>query len=349
MRVDFRIIEKYLNGRGSTKEKGLITDWFKSIQAEKDLRDKSYHYWKKIPEDVDTVNYNESMVLGNIYRKIKIEESKNRTYPSKTVRILNYLSRIAAVLFIPLLILYSLNNNNRLPGSDVTYTEVFSPPGARTMFYLPDGTQGWLNSGSSIKFPERFVGKKREVTLKGEAYFDVVTNPDKPFSVSVDNLNILATGTSFNIRSWEDNPNTEVVLEEGVVEIYCGTKNMQSLTAILDPGQLFYYSKINSECSVKNVDIEKYISWKNGRLIFRSDPMSEVVERLNRWYNVNIVIMDDILETYRYVATFEDETLDEILSMLAISAPIDYRNIKRKQLPDGSFEKRRIELYYNSE
>ncbi len=349
MGIDYKLLERYLRDQDSSENIEIIAEWFSNIKVEKELRDKSYQYWKDLPEEIGTVGYDEEMVLGNIYRRIKIEESKNRTSPSKAVRVLNYLSRIAAVLFIPLLIMYSLNNNNRLSGSDVTYTEVFSPPGARTMFYLPDGTKGWLNSGSSIKFPERFVGKKREVTLKGEAYFDVVTNPDKPFSVSVDNLNILATGTSFNIRSWEDNPNTEVVLEEGVVEIYCLTENKQSLTATLDPGQLFQYSKTNSKCSVKNVDIEKYISWKNGRLIFRSDPLGEVVEKLNRWYNVNIVIMDDILESYRYVATFEDETLDEILSMLAISAPIDYRNIKRKQLPDGSFEKRRIELYYNSD
>jgi len=349
MRVDFRIIEKYLNGRGSTEERGLIIDWFKSIQAEKELRDKSYHYWKKIPEDVDAINYNESMVLGKIYRKIKIEETKNKPSPSIPLRTIHYLTKIAAVLFVPLLLLYCLNGGFQSSGSKDTFAEIYSPPGARTMFYLPDGSIGWLNSASSIIFPERFDGKERKVTLKGEVYFNVNTNPNKPFIVSTNNLNIVATGTSFNINSWEDNPYTKVVLEDGKLEIFKNNiNNSQSLAATLDPSQLFHYSKINSECSVKNVDVEKYISWKDGKLIFRDDPLSEVVERLNRWYNVNIVILDDILKSYRYVATFEDETLDEILNMLMISAPIEYKNIKRRQLPDGTFEKRRIELYYNS-
>lgn len=349
MRVNLRIIEKYLNGRGSTEERGLIIEWFKSIQAEKELRNKSYHYWKKIPEDVDAINYNESMVLGKIYRKIKIEEAKNKPSPSTLLRIIHYLTRIAAVLFVPLLLLYCLSGGFQSSGSKDTFAEIYSPPGARTMFYLPDGSMGWLNSASSIKFPERFDGKERKVTLKGEAYFNVNTNPNKPFIVSTNNLNIVATGTSFNINSWEDDPYTKVVLEDGKLEIFKNNiNNSQSLAATLDPGQLFQYSKTNSECSMNNVDIEKYISWKNGRLIFRSDPLSEVVERLNRWYNVNIVIMDDKLESYQYVATFEDETLDEIIRMLEISSPIKHKYFKRRQLSDGTFEKRRIELYYNS-
>jgi ferric-dicitrate binding protein FerR (iron transport regulator) len=350
MKIDYKLLERYLRDSDSNENKYIIAKWFGNISLEKELREKSYQQWKDLPEEADTDNYNEEMVLGNIYRKIKTEEFKNKTHPSKGLIILNYLSRIAAVLFIPLLVLYALNNNNRWSVNDVAYTEVYSPPGARTMFYLPDGTKGWLNSGSSIKFPERFIGNQRQVVLKGEAYFDVVTNPNKPFNVSVNNLNIVAKGTSFNILSWEEDSCTEVVLEEGILEIYKLTNNNnQSLATILNPGQLCKYSHSDSECSLQTVDVEKYISWTSGRLVFKSDPLSEVVQRLNRWYNVNIVIRDDILKSYEYVATFEDETLDEILSMLSISAPIDHNIFKRKQLPDGSFEKKRIELYYSSD
>ncbi len=98
--------------------------------------------------------------------------------------------------------------------------KVHSPLGARTIFYLPDGSSGYLNGGASLKFPEKFHGKSRDVSLKGEAYFDVVTNPKKPFVVKGKNLEIVAKGTVFNVSAYDDVPETEVILVEGKLEIF---------------------------------------------------------------------------------------------------------------------------------
>jgi ferric-dicitrate binding protein FerR (iron transport regulator) len=174
----------------------------------------------------------------------------------------------------------------------------------------------------------------------------VKTNPDKPFLVTGKNLCIVAEGTSFNVKAWEDTPETVVVLVEGKVNISFLKKQGQGLSTTLKPGQMFHYSHDVSSCYLQSVNVEKHIAWTEGKLVFREDPFSEVVKRINRWYNVNIVIKDEILKSYEYVATFQDETLDEILKMLAISAPISYRELKRHQREDGTFEKRTIELYY---
>jgi ferric-dicitrate binding protein FerR (iron transport regulator) len=214
------------------------------------------------------------------------------------------------------------------------------------MFYLPDGSNGWLNGDSYLKFPERFQGKTRDVTLKGEAFFDVITNPKKPFVVSSKYLDIVAKGTSFNVSAWDDVPETEVVMVEGKVDVYFTGNNQRKKVTSLSPSQLLHCVPSKTGTYIQDVDIEKYISWTEGRLIFKEDPFSEVVERLNRWYSVNIVIKDKILESYEYVATFEDETLDEILKMLTISAPIRYKELQRTQKEDGTFMKRTIELYY---
>ena len=130
------------------------------------------------------------------------------------------------------------------------------------------------------------------------------------------------------------------------VDVYFTRNNERNKVSSLSPGQLLHFVPSKTGTYIQDVDIEKYISWTEGRLIFREDPFSEVVERLNRWYNVNIVIKNEILESYEYVATFEDETLDEVLKMLTISAPIRYRELKRTQKEDGTFSKRTIELYY---
>ncbi len=119
------------------------------------------------------------------------------------------------------------------------------------------------------------------------------------------------------------------------------------MVSVLKPGQLFQYSARDLQGSVRNVDVSKYISWKDGKLEFRDDPFTEVVRKINRWYNVNLVIKDDRLKSYTYVATFQNESLDEVLKMLKISAPIEYKSLDRKQKADGTFEKRTIEIYYN--
>lgn len=347
MKVNFKIIKKYLESRDSDNERSRIISWFNNLQTEKDLRDKSRIYWDDIPEDIMPENYDESRILGNIYREIKIDENQNKSKNRTLIRTVNFLTKIAAILFIPLIILYVSNTNLRdTQLEQIAYTEIYSPPGARTMFYLPDGSHGWLNGDSYLKFPERFQGNKRNVILKGEAFFDVVTNPEKPFTVSGKYFIIVATGTSFNVSAWDDVPETEVVMVEGKVDVYFTRNNERNKVSSLSPGQLLHFVPSKTGNYIQDVDIEKYISWTEGRLIFREDPFSEVVERLNRWYNVNIVIKNEILESYEYVATFEDETLDEVLRMLTISAPISYRELKRTQKEDGTFSNRTIELYY---
>jgi len=346
MKLDSQVIKRYLDGLGSEEDKKKLRDWFNSLEAETELRNESHRYWDELPLDIDTQEYDESSILGEVYRTIKREEAAKKTSPSTPVRVLRFLTKIAAVLFVPLLVLYLTGDNKSLRSSALTYTEIYSPLGSRTIFYLPDGSKGWLNGGSYLKFPEQFQGKTRDVSLRGEAFFDIETNPKKPFVVSGDGLDIVAKGTSFNVRAWKDDTVTKVVLVEGKLEVFHHVNGNHALVASLRPGQLLHYEGKSHGNYIQNVDVDKHIAWTEGKLIFREDPFGNVVEELNRWYNVHIVIKDEILETYNYVATFQDETLDEILKLLKISAPIDYKNIPRKQAEDGTFEKRTIELYY---
>ena len=117
---------------------------------------------------------------------------------------------------------------------------------------------------------------------------------------------------------------------------------------MLQPDQVYIYDRLTFSYNVMPVDADQIISWTEGKLVFKDDTFKEVVRRLNRWYNVNIVIRDEILESYVYMATFEDETLDEVLKLLKLSAPIEYKDLGRERNDDGTFTKRKIELYYNA-
>lgn len=346
MKIDYQVIKRYLDGNGTEEDKSQIITWYSNLEAEKELRKKSRQYWEDVPENVTDEEYDETIVLGRIYREIIMKEEHVRSKPKKAfVKMINFMAKAAAILFLPLLALYiSKGDNLKYSDSEIIYTSIYSPLGTRTMFYLPDGSKGWLNGGSYLEFAEGFPGKTRGVSLKGEAFFNVKTDAEKPFVVSTKNLNIKAKGTSFNVLAWDDVPETEIVLVEGKLDIYY---HKERHIVSLAPGKLLRSMPKVSDSYIQKIDVDMHIAWVDGRLVFREDPFLEVVKRINRWYNVNIVIKDEILETYKYVATFQDETLDEILKMLAMSAPISYRNLPRKQLNDGTFEKRTIELYYN--
>lgn len=349
MKVDSKLLKHYLDGNESVEGKECLYEWFNDLKSEKDLKVVSREIWDNTGITQNDEDYNYEVVLAKIYRRIKEEENFFIRKPGTGKRIFSYFAKVAAIIFIPLLLAFLFHNRLGIKNSEIsaTYSEIYSPLGSRTMFYLPDGSKGWLNGGSFIKFPDKFSSKVRNVSVKGEAYFDVVSNSKWPFIVSSENLKIIAKGTSFNVKAFGNEKTTEVVLTEGALEILHNDNINETMLTRMRPGELFVFNNENSKMLLSSVDVDKFISWTEGKLVFRDDNFSEVVSKINRWYNVNMIIKDEELRSYKYVATFQDESLDEILRMLKISAPIVYKNIERKQGADGTFEKRTIELYYH--
>ncbi len=349
MEVDFQLIKRYLDGTGKDGDKEIIINWFSNFQAEGNLRKQYHRYWSELAHKLDIEGYDGSGILGRIYHEIKLEESRSLPRKKPMIRIINNIARVAAVLFIPLIAFVYLNRGNFMPtGTEIAYSEIYSPLGTRTMFYLPDGSKGWLNGGSYLEFPTEFEGKSREIMLRGEAYFDVKSDPKKPFIVSGDNIEIVAYGTSFNVLAYPDDQFIKVTLVSGSIKVLGKQNDRIRNFGTIKPDQMCVYDRSTSSCLIKQINVSKNISWKEGKLTFSDDPFNEVIKKINRWYNVNIIIKDEILESYIYMATFEDETLDEVLKLLMLSAPINYKDIGRERREDGTFEKRKIELYYKA-
>lgn len=352
MKVEPHIIKRYLDGTGRKEDKEIIISWFSDFQMETGLRQVYKSYWDEMPDSPEVEGYDEGKVLGEIYHQIKIEESKSQAKPAKwevPQRIITILIRVAAILFIPLTIFILLNKDRLTPtDTSVAWSEIYAPMGTRTKFSLPDGSAGYLNAGSSIRFATVFKGKSREVTLNGEAYFDVLSDPQKPFVVSGNNIRVVAYGTSFNVEAYPEDQIHKVTLVKGKVEVF-GEKNdkVRSL-GILTPGEMCVYNNEQSSAEFIRVDASKITSWKDGKLVFIDEPFSEVVKKLNRRYSVNIVIKEERLKDYSYLATFEDETLDKALNLLKLSAPIEIKEHKREQKPDGSYGERTIEFYFKN-
>jgi transmembrane sensor len=346
-KIDQEALLRYLKGSGSDEDVSIVQQWLDNAATENELSDESLRFWDEINSDQNIHGYSGSHILDQIHHKINLEEAifLNKTKPK--TRLINYLTRIAAILFIPVLvaslIFYFQNDSFRNLKS---YSEIYAPYGTRTTFFLPDGSTGLLNGGSSLKFPAQFSGKTRDVALSGEAYFNVTSNHKKPFIVSTGNIDVKVFGTSFNVMAYPDEKTTEVTLERGKVELFKKTsKNIESI-GIIKPSESCVYNSLSDSIKILTVNSTEKLSWLDGKLTFKYEPFEEVVRKLNRWYNVNIVIKDELLDSYIYYGTFKDEKLEEVLRLLRFTAPIRYKDFDRERNPDGTFEKRKIEIYY---
>lgn len=257
--------------------------------------------------------------------------------------------RLAAILFIPLLIsmlwLYSGNEFKR-SNSNITYNKVVAAFGTFSELELPDGSKVWLNAGSSLMYPDKFSSDNRIVHLIGEAYFEVQSDESIPFLVSTPYLTVKATGTKFNVRAEKDFRTPSVTLIEGKVAVQKACPdNSDGLIARLKPHEHMTYDTLSGNFNIQTGDPYKHFAWKDGKLVFRNDNISEVARRISLQYNVDIEIRGDEIKKYRYRATFENEPLSELLRLLKISSPIDYTEVKPEALPDGTFSRRKIIIY----
>ncbi|HNW56173.1 MAG TPA: FecR family protein [Bacteroidales bacterium] len=347
VKIDIEVLKRYLEGNFSREDESKVRSWFTQTESDDDLEENSGMIWDGISPDKNIPGYKESEILDRIHHKIRLDEKLYANETSQRFVFLKYLTKIAALLFIPLLVaslfLYFQNNTFR---NSASYAEIYSPFGSRTNFYLPDGSTGVLNGGSSLKFPTQFTGKLRNVTLKGEAYFKVTPDHEKPFIVSTKNISVKVYGTTFNVMAYDDQQITEVTLESGQVEVLKNQDKCLKSIGFLKPEEQCIYSFLSDSSEIRAVNSAEKLSWLEGKLSFKYESFEDVVRKINQWYNVNIEIKDEVLNTYIYYGTFKDETLDEVLKLLQYTAPIRYRDVERKRNQDGTFEKRKIEIYY---
>ena len=261
----------------------------------------------------------------------------------------NTIQQIAAILMFPILIYsgYVTIRNlslKKLQEEHIVMQTISSRYGTVSQFVLEDGTKIWLNSGSELQFPTHFNRKVRAVKLKGEAFFEVARNINQPFRVNAKELQIDVLGTKFNVSDYDDDASTEVVLVEGNVKLSVENDQVRKVYGTMHPGERAIYNEENKNVHLEDVAVTKYIAWRDGELIFHDDNMEDVIKRLSRWYNVEILINDPEIKSYVYQATFRTETLSQVLNLLEISAPISYRIVDSKVLPNGEFTKQKVYL-----
>jgi len=333
------LIVTYLSGKATDAEKLDLERWIMESPENARYFQKEKNIWQTLhpafhPEDIDIDNA-EKKILKYIHRSHSVQT------------VLLYWQRIAALLIIPLILLsvYLYMDGKAYYDKDIEYQELTTPHGMRSQVNLPDGSKVWLNGGSTLKYPVNFKGGKRNVELSGEGYFEVESDQQNPFIVTTEQITLTATGTIFNVDAYAHDTLTSVTMVEGKVNVAFNTSTSGKAIA-MKPGERASFNRLTTLCDIIPTDPYKWYAWKDGIMIFRDDPLSYVFKRLALTFNIEIEVKDKELESSPYRATFEVESLDEILNLLEMSAPLHFVHKKEKgtTIPDH-YKKQRIEVY----
>ncbi len=205
-------------------------------------------------------------------------------------------------------------NYNLKSENEVQYNTMRTPKGGQFQLTLPDNTQVWLNSASSIHFPTSFSGIDRKVDITGEVYFEVTKNASQPFTVSVNGMDVKVMGTHFNVNAYNDDDVIKTTLLEGAVKVTKG-----KATLLLQPGSQAQLNNFGEIKLQKNIDVEQTIAWKKGYFYFKNSSLKNVMQQLSRWYDVEVLYEGEIPERTFGGELSRSLNISEILQVLAKS------------------------------
>jgi len=358
------IIAKYLLGVAGKEENSQLVEWLEKSEANKKYFGEVESIWNatEIVKNRDGINPDDAWekIESKISpRFIKIQASSEVKEPEIPAAI-RTIFRIAAIIVFTFGLSWGgfYIYYKKVLSASAAYNEVVVPIGSKSIINLPDGTKIWLNAETTLKYPEKFTGKNHEVSLDGEAFFNVAKDEKRPFTVKTSDLDITALGTTFNVKSYSDEGTIETTLVTGSLcvkkEDVTGNiqrmilKPKQRLTLVKKEGKILVDyvdteeekeeepSKVKEEKTIvkkieatrrekiylaENVDTEIYTSWKDHKLIFKNETFESLTVKLERWYNVKISIDGEKLKKYRFTGTFENETIEQALKALQLTTP----------------------------
>lgn len=314
LRLKAKQLKRMMLGIASEKEKQEIYNSHESNSMLKQV-------WNNTNSELSQPSFDKQRLFQKISNQI---DNNNvpaiRWYQKPSFRVA---ASIAVLVTISLSVIYFVWNNGNF--AEKQMLTVFSGSNLMQQVVLPDGSKVVLNKQTTIKYPKVFKGKVRRVELSGEAIFEVTHNPQQPFIVAANNVEVEVLGTVFNVMAYPSDGMVSATLISGRVKLKYidpNTKKEQSVTLAPNHSATYYYNQNRFEVSM--VDVSKVTAWEKGKLIFSDEPIESVVTKLNRWYGVEISLSNDLKGRYRLTMTVDNETIDEVLLIISKTIPIGY-------------------------
>lgn len=331
------LLISYYDGKATADEIQEIEAWIK-------LSDEN----KKKAMDIytlllmtDTQQITEKMDMNEELSKVKGRMQENKYHISWW----GWIQRAAVALLIPMAItiLVLLNQPQSTAPVHAQIFEVRTQPGMIISFRLPDSTLVYLNSGSVLKYPSIFTGNIREVSLNGEAYFEVAKDTEHKFIVSTPQKSkVEVLGTHFNLEAFDEMDEVITTLVEGKVE-FVYEKDGQGSKILMCPGQKVIYNNKDGQILSYNTNGESELAWMDQKVIFDKTPFKAALHILKKRYNVDFIVNTSKFDKYTFTGAFTEQYIEEILENFKISSHIRWRNVKLTN--NQSEERRQIEIY----
>lgn len=298
-------IHRLFSKKASAGEKETFARWFNQLDLSKDVL---------ADGEEDAIKERVRQALQN---------HVFNTHPKTTITYFPFwLRSVAATVLVLMGVTFYFYMKRPRPEPQVAYQEIHTVKGERKLITLEDGTSIQLNNESSLKYPENFSGKTREVFLSGEAFFQVKHNPAKPFRVHIEKLNVQVLGTSFDVKGYNGDKNIFVTVATGKVGV---NKPGQKAAFMLLPGDRLSYNSGNGKITQKKIDPQDYIAWQQGELLFRDESMDAVCQSLERWYGVDMRIQNKSLQAKKVSLKIKGDDFISVMKMLSIVGNFHYQ------------------------
>lgn len=324
-------IYNYLRGIATEKELKEIKSWINESEENRKYLAEQKAIWtlSSLPDD----KAGEKELLA-IRKRLSVKKAVNAVYIRK--RDIWY----AAAAFIILIGINAalLGTSSIFDKEDIyrglaaydsdQISRIYTEKGTKASITLPDGSKVWMNSDSEIRYATNFSGKTRDVSLSGEAYFEVVTDSLRPMIVSTPKgFSIKVTGTRFHVRSYENDETSKATLLSGKIKlIYPSEDGSEGKELEMSPNETVLIGKVNVPEKIRQNEIKtnNELAWKDGELIFDRTPMTEVIKMLERWHGAKFTVVNSSVLDRRLSASFKTESLVQIMEVISMLTGVDY-------------------------
>jgi transmembrane sensor len=317
------LLRKFFSEEISDDEVKQLRIWLASNPENRRVFDRENEIWNAVANKtkMDSLKIESDWV--NISSRLGIGKNDFKTFTilrKNTLRIFIAAASVACLMAIGAI---SLWLSGKEAYSKIATASVIcsTSEGEKAHITLCDSTKIFMNSTSALEYNGDYNVRDRIVRLKGEAYFDVSTNPEKPFIVQTDQMTISATGTRFNILNFDSEDRIEATLEEGTITV--SVKGKEPLQ--VKSGQQIVYLKRAGKVEVREISPDVYTSWRENKLRLNDTPFEESLRKIARKYNVKFELTNRDLLKLSYSATFIDESIEEVMEMLQTVSPISYK------------------------
>ncbi len=344
--IDWELLLRYISNETNAEEDRKINEWLAKEPNNEKIKELLLLYTSTSIKDLENTNLQEawSRLTKKIGISLPFEEANNQTIRKRETSFASYKSKRYAKFkfnrisyatliifsFLFLSILYFTSNNSlSTEQKSVELKKITVKLGSQAKITLSDKTTIKLDAGSELSYPKKFTGDTREVYLKGEGYFEISHNPQKPFIVHINNSYIKVLGTKFNVSAWPKLQQIKVTVIDGIVS-FNNEDNIKDKGVTITKGQMSTLRKNSTPTKPTKIDVKKQLGWLKQELILENTQLNVALAQLSRWNNITIQLPDPIYNTVKITGEFKKKSVDQILKNIALMIDLKIKRVNDK-------------------